>query len=269
MDGLLDIPQPRKQIPPSTMKKSPKKKSPKKKSPEDGPICSLEAQDTPHIPRKCVPIADINVNGAAPNKSNKKRRVNTGQVQEPSGVIIDLAPYSPAQKTTADQQMAENCKVTMQTVRNLEKFIAHLQNSIDVLTKKIDLVMGVVQPKSSQQVADHSMVAPTNTEDQELELTMSTSNILPQELYALLSQVEQVPVQVNSPMLPLPIPKVGTKFVEMPSWEINRENLQPICNVLQKYAHLRSECKIGVLAVKLAREAIFGDDVLKRCTPRG
>ena len=29
------------------------------------------------------------------------------------------------------------------------------------------------------------------------------------------------------------------------------------------------ECKIGVLVVKLAREAVFGDNVLKKCTPRG
>ena len=35
------------------------------------------------------------------------------------------------------------------------------------------------------------------------------------------------------------------------------------------YSTLRVESKIGILAVKLAREAIFGDDVLRRCTPRG
>ena len=39
--------------------------------------------------------------------------------------------------------------------------------------------------------------------------------------------------------------------------------------MLQKYSSLRVECKIGKLAVKLAREAIFGNAVLKRCTPRG
>ena len=32
---------------------------------------------------------------------------------------------------------------------------------------------------------------------------------------------------------------------------------------------LSTECKIDVLAVKLAREAIFGDIVLKKCTARG
>ena len=39
--------------------------------------------------------------------------------------------------------------------------------------------------------------------------------------------------------------------------------------MLQKYSSLITECKSDALTVKLAREAIFGDSVLKRCTPRG
>ena len=112
-----------------------------------------------------------------PTEVIKKRKVNTRQVQEPPGGN-DLAPFSPAQRTTTDQQMLENCKLTKHSVFNLKKCIAHLQKSIDVLTEEIDFVMGVVQPKSSLQVLDHLMVAPTNLEYQESELTMSTSMIL-------------------------------------------------------------------------------------------
>ena len=32
---------------------------------------------------------------------------------------------------------------------------------------------------------------------------------------------------------------------------------------------LQTESKIGVLAVKLARQAFFGDETMKKCTPRG
>ena len=38
---------------------------------------------------------------------------------------------------------------------------------------------------------------------------------------------------------------------------------------MKKYKELRTECKRTILAVKLAREAFFGNGVLKRCTPRG
>ena len=42
----------------------------------------------------------------------------------------------------------------------------------------------------------------------------------------------------------------------------------PIAALSTKYNET-TEGKIGALAVKLAREAIFGDDVLRRCTPGG
>ena len=73
--------------------------------------------------------------------------------------------------------------------------------------------------------------------------------------------------------LDIPTPRVisasNAKFGELPSSEINKASLKPISDVLQKYSNLRVECTIGKLAVKLAREAIFGDSIMKRCTPRG
>ena len=67
--------------------------------------------------------------------------------------------------------------------------------------------------------------------------------------------------------LPIAIPPRNAKFTELPSAEINREQLKSAPEVPQKYSSLRTECKSGALTVKLAREAIFGDSVLKRCTP--
>ena len=49
----------------------------------------------------------------------------------------------------------------------------------------------------------------------------------------------------------------------LPSSAITRESLS------DRYPKLRSLCKAGSLSYKLAREAIFGENILKRCTPKG
>ena len=64
--------------------------------------------------------------------------------------------------------------------------------------------------------------------------------------------------QENSSYSPEPF---GIKFGEniLPSSEIPRAGLVPAEHILQKFSRLRCESKVGTLAVKLAREAIFGD----------
>ena len=42
-----------------------------------------------------------------------------------------------------------------------------------------------------------------------------------------------------------------------------------VYTIIEKYPKLKGECKAGTLAVKLAKEALFGDAVLKQCTPAG
>ena len=58
---------------------------------------------------------------------------------------------------------------------------------------------------------------------------------------------------------PIPIAPLSTKYDEMSAVEIPNEKLKTIAETLQKFNSLCTESKIGVLAVKLAREAIFGD----------
>ena len=65
---------------------------------------------------------------------------------------------------------------------------------------------------------------------------------------------------------PLPVKAASNG---LPSSEIKRSNLTSVTNVLLKYPKLRGDSKAGTLAVKLAREALFGDDVLIRCTTFG
>ena len=75
--------------------------------------------------------------------------------------------------------------------------------------------------------------------------------------------------QHSPPFVPRTIPCINPRYSEMSSEEIARSGLKSIPKVLLKYPDLQSECKIGKLAVKLARKAVFGDAVLRRCTPKG
>ena len=54
----------------------------------------------------------------------------------------------------------------------------------------------------------------------------------------------------------------------MPS-TIDQSKLQPVEVTLRKHKHLIKVCSVGRLACKLARFAIFGEDVLRGCTPLG
>ena len=55
----------------------------------------------------------------------------------------------------------------------------------------------------------------------------------------------------------------------LPSSVINVDSLHDVDDVIEKYPKLKGESKAGTLAVKLAKEALFGDAVLKQCTPAG
>ena len=66
---------------------------------------------------------------------------------------------------------------------------------------------------------------------------------------------------------PLPLLKTATNA--LPSSAINKEKLASVEEVMKKYPKLRQESKAGTLACKLAKEAIFGADIMKKCTPIG
>ena len=61
------------------------------------------------------------------------------------------------------------------------------------------------------------------------------------------------------------------KFGEniLPSSAIDRSSLTAVDVILSKFSKLRCESKVGTLAVKLAKEALFRDKVLIKCTVMG
>ena len=61
----------------------------------------------------------------------------------------------------------------------------------------------------------------------------------------------------------------GSNQVVLPSSVIQRNTLLPVHQVFEKYLQLMAEGNAGTLAQKLAKEAIFGSDIMRRCTPSG
>ena len=72
-----------------------------------------------------------------------------------------------------------------------------------------------------------------------------------------LSNQAQVDYPSATPSLPMPIAVDNTKYDEMSPEKICRQELKTAQEVLQKYPDLHIEKKIGVLAVKLARQAFL------------
>ena len=66
-----------------------------------------------------------------------------------------------------------------------------------------------------------------------------------------------------------PLPLTKTAINALPSSAINKEKLVSVEEVIKKYPKLKQESQAGSLACKIAKEAIFGADVLKQCTPLG
>ena len=80
-----------------------------------------------------------------------------------------------------------------------------------------------------------------------------------------------VAAQPSGEVPPLPLPFRNSSSNALDSSEIanSKVTIIPVAAVLSKYPKLRCESKVATLAVKLAREAFFGDDILQRCTVSG
>ena len=72
--------------------------------------------------------------------------------------------------------------------------------------------------------------------------------------------------QTSAKCLPI---KMKENNAALPSSAVNKESLKPACQVLLHYPKLQTESKVSKLAVKLARESFFGEDVMAKCTVMG
>lgn len=67
---------------------------------------------------------------------------------------------------------------------------------------------------------------------------------------------------------PTPVGTTSNSLHELPASAINKGALRPADEVLSKCKYLQFESKVGALAVKLAKETYFGDNVMMQCTPQ-
>ena len=123
----------------------------------------------------------------------------------------------------------------------------------------------------SSRLHEHIMACPREGSDEVPPLTtpLIAPLVDPLPQGPTLSNQAQVDSPSATPSLPMPIAAVNAKYNEMSFEEICRQELKMAQEVLQKYPDLHIESKICILAVKPARQAFFGDNLLKRCTSRG
>ena len=243
---------------------------------ESEPTAVQEARPTPKTTKKRAALADINTiiepadkeAGEKPRKKNRGSKEKENKTTEETGVILQLEEFDVQQKTTQADEMCKDLKLIVNTVTKMEqsmqvfqkscqelmeKALQPMQKKIDELAQKLEYTpQPTLQPFSPHQAQVYNVMQPTT--------------LLHSVPPASSHHVNKSPMGQSAP---IPIAALSTKYNEMSAVEIPKEKLKTIAETLQKFSSLRTESKIGVLAVKLAREAIFGDDVLRRCTPRG
>ena len=244
------------------------------------PTAEQEARPTPKTTKKRTALADIDTNiepadkeageklRKKKNRGNKEKESNTPQE---TGVILQLEEFDEEQKTTQADEICKDLKLIVKTVTKVEQRFFEMQafqkNCQEMMEKAIQSMQKKIDELAQNLIY---MPQPTLQPLPPLQAQVNT----PMQPATLFHSVPPAPsYQVNESSMgqstPIPIAPLSTKYNEMSAAEIPKEKLKTIAETFQKYTSLRTESKIGVLAVKLAREAIFGDDLLRKCTPRG
>ena len=228
-------------------------------------------QPTPKTSRKRQALSTIDTNVEPKQKKKKK----TAKPDVSTGTILDVAEFDLAsQQTTKEDEMLKDIKRILHAVLRMEKEVERLskelKDHIEECGRQADdtPATGHMPPPTLHEVQPRCPFLPVLPQDtQPSEVFEGSEMLSPPALD------RPPPTALESPSLDVPLPSpigaVNPKFQELASSEIDKTQLKRIPDVLQKHKELRTECKITILAVKLAREAFFGDGILKRCTPRG
>ena len=128
------------------------------------------------------------------------------------------------------------------------------------LSASISPLMSVTQHASNI----HSTIIPSSASISPLmSVTQHASNTIIQGSQVLQQSISFLCNQFSG--VPAPIKKVQNP---LPSTAIT-ETLASVTSTLSKYEKLQTECRAPTLAVKLAKESLFGDQVMKQCTVMG
>ena len=147
----------------------------------------------------------------------------------------------------------------------LEK-IAETQELILDKLKQLDVMFGLPQKQSTPQASPYAFgifprYMPQPHGRRHLE---SQDNSLTEQ--NLMADTES-----RNQAEPVPLP-LRNKYPSLPSSDIPKQLLRPVDEVLGTVLDSKREIeeeKAGTITQMLARESIFGEDVMKRCTPSG
>ena len=226
--------------------------------------------DTPRATRKRTPdlsdeartvLADLSEN--TPKRKRKRKSVKKStpllaENQPATGEILTCVAH--------DRRTQDIAKTTelelLRSVNLMTDILKRLDDRTSALQKEVQQI--------ASRLHEHIMACPQNEVCDEVPTPSVTALVDPLPPGLLSHQIQaDTPSPSATPSLPRPIASVKSKYEELSSDEICRQELKTAQEVLQKYPDLHIDSKIGVLAVKLARQAFFGDSVMKKCTPRG
>ena len=106
------------------------------------------------------------------------------------------------------------------------------------------------------------------TSSPEMFQTTATVNSIPSINQLTSQNSTEIQFSASTTASPLPINvHAGNNFLE--SCHIEKSKLSSVKSIIEKYHNMKSESKAPTLAWRIAREAVFGDYVLKQCTPLG
>ena len=139
---------------------------------------------------------------------------------------------------------AVNASVSNKLAEVTEKAIQSMQKKIDELAQKLNeyTPQPTLQPLSPPQARVYNAMQPP-----------TLFHSVPQ---ASLHQVNESPMGQSASYC-----SIKHEVQQNVSHGDSQRETQTIAETLQKFSSLHTESKIGVLAVKLAREAIFRDDI--------
>ena len=217
---------------------------------------------------------------------SKQLKNQDKESQVPTGEILDVTDYGNAQETSNVAEPTKHIRDMEPTLKNIMSAIKELHKDVQQLQIKVQLIMNnqttqyIHGPAPQQfplsiaqleQLLPQQHVAPLIPAHTQYgaglvpdEWSFNQSQALNERDYHYVRDQQSPPATQCAP-----IPSVSTKYRELSSDDINKARLKSVQDVLQRYPNLQTESTIGALAVKVAREALFGDEILRRCTPRG
>ena len=213
-------------------------------------------------------LADVNGDAAAGNRK-KPRKVEKQKEQQPTGIILSTVAHDKSNEACNIAVVLKHILMLANSVSEVAEKVKDAQERMEERLKVVHMDVQHLRDRLEEHLAKEKENCPILNDGiihPGMTYTMDSSSIQPEVLAEVVLQ-QTSPSATNS--TPRPIAAVSEKYAELSSDEIDKSKLRSIPEVLQKYPELQTDAKMGVLGVKIAREALYGDDIMKQCTPKG